>query len=220
MDSQNGKRLPEMDGFGMCQAYTACMSLELAGIEPPFRISPDEPLSVEEFWRFSAENPELRLERSANGEIIVMTPTQRGTGFRGAQIIAALHIWAEQDGRGYEFDSSTGFTLPDGAVLSPDASWIHRSKWTPEMEDEYRKPLAPDFAIELRSKTDSLQQLREKMKMWIANGVGLAWLVDPSRKTVEIYRPGREPEVLEGGSAVEGEGLVAGFVLELARIWG
>ena len=196
------------------------MNLALAGINPPLRISLDELMSVEEFWRFSAENPELRLERSANGEIIVMTPTQRGTGFRGAQIIAALHIWAEKDGHGYEFDSSTGFTLPDGSVLSPDAAWIHRSKWNPEMEDEYRKPLAPDFVIELRSKTDNLPKLQEKMRVWMANGVQLAWLIDPIRKTVEISRPGQQSEIQEGHTSVYGERPVAGFVLELGRIWG
>ncbi len=195
------------------------MGIALAGIDPPMRISLDRPLSVDEFWCFSAENPNVRMERHANGEISIMTPTQRVTGFRGLRIGRELSTWAEQDGQGYEFDSSTGFTLPDGSVLSPDASWIHRSKWNPQMEDEYSRQLAPDFVIELRSKSDSLSVAREKMGLWLANGVQLAWLIDPSRKAVEIYRPGQQPEIQEGQSAVYGEGPVAGFVLELGRIW-
>lgn len=196
------------------------MSIALTGIAPPMRVSLDEPLSIEAFWSFSAENPDMRMERYANGDISIITPTQRGTGFRGSEINRALGNWAEQDGRGYQFDSSTGFTLPDGSVLSPDASWIRSSKWNPDLEDDYRKPLVPDFVIELRSKTDSLPKLRGKMLSWMENGVELAWLVDSSRKAVEIYRPSQQPEIQEGHSAVYGEGPVAGFVLELGRVWG
>ena len=196
------------------------MSVALAGIDPPMRLSPQPALSVEEFWRFSAENPNFRLERTATGDILIMSPTRRRSGHRNLQITRALGNWAEVDGRGYAFDSSTGFTLPDSSVLSPDAAWIDRAKWTPESEDSYTTTLAPDFIIELRSHNDSLPELREKMQLWIHNGVQLAWLIDPQYKTVEIYRRGREPEIQEGQSAVHGEGPVTGFVLELGRIWG
>jgi Uma2 family endonuclease len=196
------------------------MSIALAGINPPLRILPDEPISVADFWSLSAENPELRMERHANGEIFIMTPTRRTTGFLSLEIARQLGNWAEQDGRGYAFDSSTGFTLPDSSVLSPDAAWIDGAKWHPGAEDDSLTPMSPDFVIELRSKTDRLTQSRRKMQMWIDNGVALAWLIDPSRKTVEIYRPGKSAEEQEGHSAVDGEGPVGGFVLELGRVWG
>ncbi len=184
------------------------------------RLVPVVPLTVQEFWQVGLENPDLRLELEPNGDLLIMRPTERGTGFRGSRILRALGDWAESSGRGYEFDSSTAYALPDGSVRSPDASFLSKERWNPEMEDAYDKVIVPDFVMELRSKTDRLSKAREKMNAWIANGVELAWLIDPSRKAVEVYRPGREAEVLEGGSAVEGDGPVAGFVLELGRIWG
>jgi Uma2 family endonuclease len=184
------------------------------------RVVPMEPLTVQEFWQVGLENPDLRLELEPNGDLLIITPTERGTGFRGSRILRALGDWAEISGKGYEFDSSTAYALADGSVRSPDASFLSKEHWNPEMDDAYDKVIAPDFVIELRSKTDRLSKSRVKMQAWIDNGVQLAWLVDPLRKAVEIYLPGREPEVLEGGSMVEGEGPVAGFVLELGRIWG
>ncbi len=195
------------------------MSIAFAGLNPPLRISPTPVLSVEEFWRFSFENPDLRMERSSTGDILVMTPTHRSTGFLGSQINRALGNWGEQNGTGYAFDSSTGFTLPDSSVMSPDAAWIHSSRWSPDAEDSYTATLAPDFVIELRSKTDRVAACRTKMEAWVANGVKLAWLIDPDRKVVEIYRPGASPEVQNDHAAVHGEGPVAGFVLDLRRIW-
>ncbi len=195
------------------------MSVAIAGINPPMRISPDEPMSVEGFWRFSAENPDLRLEREPNGDVVLMSPTLGGAGVRSSMVFGRLFIWAEQDGSGYALDSSTGCLLPDGSVRSADAAWIAKARWTPPaIEDDAPVP-CPDFVIEFRSKSDRLAPLQDKMRAWIKNGVPLGWLIDARRKTVEIYRSGREPEVLEEGSAVEGEGPVAGFVLELGRIW-
>ena len=197
------------------------MNLQLEVLAPTLRIVPGEPLSVEQFWRFSAENPDLRMEREPNGDVIIMTPTTRATGFRGLEIARALGNWAEQDGRGYAFDSSTGFTLPDGSVRSPDAAWISRDRWNPAAEDEYETVLCPDFVIELRSKTDRLRTVQEKMQAWINNGVQLAWLIDPQRRAVEIYRSSEAPaRILEAPEAVEGEGPVAGLVLRLESIWG
>jgi Uma2 family endonuclease len=186
----------------------------------PLRITPPEPLSVEAFWRISEENPTLRLEREANGDLIVMTPTSRGTGFRNFEINIDFGLWARQDGRGYAFDSNTAFLLPDSAILSPDVSWISRERWTPTSEDAYTTVLAPDFVIELRSKSDRLRPLQQKMQTWINNGVQLAWLIDPERKIVEVYRPSQpEPDILEGHTAAYGEAPVGGFILELACIW-
>jgi Uma2 family endonuclease len=195
------------------------MSIALAGINPPLRIVRDEPMSLDEFWRFSAENPELRLEREPNGDVVLMSPTLGGAGVRSTSVVGQLYMWSEKDGSGYTLDSSTGCQLPDGSVRSADAAWISAQRWTPPpVQDDAPVPF-PDFVIEFRSKSDRLKPAQAKMLSWIGNGVQLAWLVDPHRKVVEIYRPGREPEILEGGSCVEGEDPVGGFVLELARIW-
>jgi Uma2 family endonuclease len=198
------------------------MNLTLDSAHFPFRIMPDSPVSDSDLLRFSSANKGMRIEREKTGEIVVMTPTGNRTGMKSLYIGRMLGNWAEADGRGYAFDSNTGFSLRDGSMLSPDASWVERNRWdamTEEQKDEY-SPICPEFVIELRSPSDRLAPLQEKMQAWIANGAQLAWLIDPLRKAVEIYRPGREPEVLEGGSAVEGEGPVAGFVLELGKVWG
>lgn len=196
------------------------MNIALERIESPVRIAPSQPLSLEEFWQFSADNRDLRLEREPNGDLLVMTPTLGGTGFRSALIFLALAKWTEQTGTGYALDSSTGFLLPDGSVRSPDAAWINSARWTPPSTDDDSPAPYPDFVIELRSKSDRLPPLQAKMRAWIANGVELGWLIDPIRKVVEIYRPGQAVEVQEGHTAVYGEGPVGGFALELARIWG
>lgn len=196
------------------------MNFAIERLHPPVRVSSPEPLSREEFWRLAGDYPDLRMERQANGDICIMTPTKRDTGSRNHYISTMLGVWAYQDGQGDCFDSSTGFDLSDGSTLSPDASWVSFARL--KVADAVGKdsPVCPDFVIELRSKSDSLTELRAKMERWLANGCELAWLIDPKRKAVEIYRPGREPEVQEGHSAVYGEGPVAGFVLELGRIWG
>jgi Uma2 family endonuclease len=177
-------------------------------------------MSVEEFWRFSADNGDLLCELGPNGDLIVMSPTLGGAGFRNSQVIHMLAGWAEEDGRGFVLESNTGCQLPDGSVRLPDAAWIRAERWTPPSIEEDAPVPCPDFVIELRSKTDRLPPLQAKMRAWIANGCELAWLVDPRRKVVEIYRPGRDVEVLEGASAVAGEGPVEGFVLELGKVWG
>lgn len=196
------------------------MSFALAEISPPLRLVREEPVSAEDFWRISAANPQLRMELAANGELIVMTPTTGRSGPRNAQIIRQLGNWAEEDGRGTLLESNTGCALPDGSILCPDAAWVSFDRWTPPTSEEDDLPLpCPEFVIELRSKSDRLKPLRDKMQVWLANGCELAWLIDPTRKAVEIYRPSQQPEIQEGQSAVYGEGPVAGFVLELARIW-
>jgi Uma2 family endonuclease len=195
------------------------MEIALPSPDRPLRISADPALSRDEFWRFAAEYPNLRMEREPNGAVAVMTPTRRNTGSRNQYISTMLGVWTYADGRGDCFDSSTGFTLPDGSVLSPDSSWVALDRLKAAERDGEELPLVPDFVIELRSKTDSLADLRDKLQRWVDAGVSLAWLVDPSRKAVEIYRPGQQPEIQEGQTAVYGEGPVGGFVLELGRIW-
>lgn len=198
------------------------MHVILPEINQAVRIRFDRPMKDEELMRFCAENDALRVERDANGELIVMSPSGSGTGQKNSDLIYQLTAWARETNSGATFDSSAGFTLPDGSMRSPDAAWIAWPRWnalTKEEQDGFA-PICPEFVIELRSPSDSLPELQAKMQMWVANGAEVAWLIDPSRKTVEVYRAGREVEVLEGGSAVEGDGPVAGFVLELGRVWG
>ena len=198
------------------------MNLALPEIDQPIRIRFEHPLTDDELLRFCAENDPLRVERDKNGDLIVMTPTGLEGGGVEGDVFGELRNWALQDGRGKAYGPNAGVTLPDSSVRAADASWVSWQRLnalTPEQRKTFA-PVCPEFVIEVRSESDSLRELQAKMQMWIANGVEVAWLVDPSRKAVEVYRPGREAEVLEGGSAVEGDGPVAGFVLELGRVWG
>ncbi len=174
------------------------MNFSLADISLPLRFRPDVPMTDDELLRFCAANEGLRVERDANGEILVMTPAGNNTGRRNSAIIRALDIWAEQDGRGYAFDSNTGFTLPDGSMRSPDAAWVQASRWdvlTAEDKDRF-SPICPDFIFELRSSpSDNLLDLQAKMLQWIGNGTQLAWLIDPGEQTVSIYRPSESPDI-------------------------
>ena len=179
------------------------------------------PMTDEEFSAFCSEHPDLNFEMTDEGELIVMAPTHFSTGSRNTQIIRQLGDWAEKDSRGIVGESSTGFVLPNGARRSPDASWTLISRITPldpASRDGFLH-LCPDFVIELRSDTDRLSMLRKKMSEYVANGAQLGWLIDPKARSVEIYRPGQETEVVTGILTIEGEGPVPGFVLPLERIW-
>ena len=198
------------------------MNLALPEIDQPIRIRFEHPLTDDELLRFCAENDPLRVERDKNGDLIVMTPTGLEGGGVEGDVFGELRNWALQDGRGKAYGPNAGVTLPDGSMRAADASWISWQRLnalTPEQRKAFA-PICPEFVIEVRSESDRLPELQAKMQMWTANGAEVAWLVDPVRKTVEVYRPGREAEVIEGGSVVEGDGPVAGFVLELGRVWG
>jgi Uma2 family endonuclease len=179
------------------------------------------PMTDQEFAAFCAEHPDLFFEMTAEGELIVMPPTYTLTGIRNTKILRQLEAWSEQDGRGVASGSSDGFVLPNGARRSPDAAWTSKEniqRLSSENLEGYWH-LCPDFIIELKSKTDRLRVLREKMNEWIANGAQLAWLIDPETKTVEIFRPGRDVEVVTGADSVKGEGPVEWFTLELRSVW-
>lgn len=179
------------------------------------------PMTDEEFAAFCSEHPDLFFETTATGDLIVMPPNYTLTGIRSGEILGQLRDWARLNGSGVVSDSSTGFVLPNGARRSPDAAWTSRGRIAaldPAQVERYWH-LAPDFVIELRSHSDRLPVLQAKMREWIENGAALAWLVDPERRAVEIYRPTHEPEVLENASSVHGEGPVAGFTLDLQRVW-
>ncbi len=197
------------------------MHLALTGVPLPLRLRFDKPLSDDELMRFCADNDDLRVEREETGEIYVMTPAGMNTGRKNSYIIQALAAWTDKDGRGYAFDSNTGWTLPDGSMRSPDAAWVLASRCNALSEADQNRfaPLCPEFIIELRSQTDRLPELQAKMQKWIANGAELAWLIDPLEKTVTIYRPNESAEHHHDPTSVQGTGPIRGFELILDRIW-
>jgi Uma2 family endonuclease len=178
-------------------------------------------VSDEEFAELCRLNPELQIERTSEGELVIVAPTGGKTGLRSAQLTLAFGLWAESNGTGQSFDSSTLFSLPNGARRSPDLSWIRNERWealSPDQQEQF-PPLCPDFMIELRSKTDSLNSLTEKMEEYIANGAQLGWLIDPFERKVHIYRPGMAAEILNHPETVSGEPLLKGFVLQVRALW-
>jgi Uma2 family endonuclease len=185
------------------------------------QFSPFLKMTDENFFEFCQANRDLRIERNAEGEIIIMPPTGWETGDKNAEITAQLRIWTKKDGRGKSADSSAGYKMPNGAIMSPDASWILNERLEKISPRKRRKflPLAPDFVIELRSESDSLAKLKDKMQEYIDNGVSLGWLIDPQEKQVFVYRPNTEIEVLENSTEISGEPLLPDFTLNLKEIW-
>jgi Uma2 family endonuclease len=178
-------------------------------------------LTDEQFFRLCQDNRDLRFEMTARGELIIMAPTGSETGRRNARINQRLLNWSDADGTGVVFDSSSGFRLPNGARVSPDASWVSRERYEAVAPEEREKfaPVCPDFVVELRSPSDNLQELQERMAEYIENGARLGWLLDPSSRRVYVYRPSREVEILEGPETVDGDPVLPGFVLDLREIW-
>ena len=184
-------------------------------------LSPWPDLSEEDFFQLCAVNRDLRLERTAEGEIVIMAPAGGASSNRNLNIGVALAIWAQRDGTGTAFDSSAGFRLPNGAVLGPDASWILRERLAALSAEQLERflPLAPDFVIELRSPSDRLSVLEAKMAEYALNGVRLGWLIDPFDRTVKLYRPGKNPELMNEPERMAGDPELPGFVLEMGGIW-
>jgi len=182
-------------------------------------LDPVAHLTDEQFYQLCQANRDVRLERSAEGCLIVMPPTGWGTGNRNSRLTTQLGIWAEQDGMGFAFDSSTGFTLPNGATRSPDAAWMKRERIEAINPDPGKfLSLAPDFVVELRSPSDNLKLLQQKMQEYLDNGVRLGWLINPQDQRVEIYRPNQAVEVLESPASLSGEDVLPGFTLDLSQI--
>jgi Uma2 family endonuclease len=178
-------------------------------------------LTDEQFYQLCLSNPEQPLELTAQGVLMVMSPVGGESGKREADLIVDLGIWNRNTGLGKVFSSSTIFKLPLGGQRSPDVAWVKLSRWnalTPEQQQKF-PPLAPDFVIELRSRTDKLSDLQEKMLEYRANGVRLGWLINPPEQQVEIYRLNREVEILQSPTQVSGEEVLPGFVLDLSQIW-
>ena len=191
------------------------------GLPLVVRFRPVIELSEDEFFEFCQLNGDLRIERNAQGELLIMPPAGMGTGRRNADITAQLVNWAKRDGRGVAFDSSTGFTLSNSAMRAPDASWIVRSRLeqlTKEQQEVFA-PICPDFVLELRSPSDTLRSLQLKMQEYLETGARLGWLIDPIAGRAYIYRPGAPVERLDRPDTISGDPELPGFVLDLREIW-
>jgi len=178
-------------------------------------------MTDEQLFEFCQLNKDFRIERKANGEIVIMSPTGSETEERNFDLIGQLWCWTKLDGTGVGFGSSGGFTLPSGAVRSPDAAWIKKTDWE-AIPAELRKkfaPICPEFVVELRSESDSLKVLQDKMEEYINNGSKLGWLIDRKERIVYIYRPEIAVEKLDNPSKLSGEDILSGFVLDLSSIW-
>lgn len=179
-------------------------------------------LTEDQFYQLCQANPDVKFERNVQGEIIIMPPTGGTTGNRNFKLAQQLANWTDTDGTGIGFDSSTCFQLPNGSNRSPDAAWIPLEKWnalTPEQQEKF-PPLCPDFVVELRSASDALKPLQEKMQEYLENGTRLGWLINGQNRQVEIYRQGREKEVLDNPATLSGEDILPGFSLSLPVVWG
>ncbi len=184
-------------------------------------LPPTIELTDEQFALICSTNRDLKLERTATGELVIMPPTGGETGKRNSSINAQLWLWNQQHKLGEVFDSSTGFKLPNGATRSPDAAWVKKERWeslTPEQQKQFI-PLCPDFAIELRSNSDSLSELQKKMQEYLANGLMLGWLIDPQNKQVEVYKPNYPVEILSNPVSLSGENILSGLTLDLKDIF-
>ena len=185
------------------------------------KVPPKLKVTDEQFMQLIQANPDLRMERTAQGELIVMAPTGSEGGHYNAELTADFTLWNRQTRSGKVFDSSTGFKLPNGATRSPDTAWIKQERWdvlTPEQRKGFA-PLCPDFVLELASETDDLEVLRVKMKEYIENGCHLGWLISPKARQVEIYRPNQPVEVLQSPTHLSGELVLPGFILDLNTIF-
>ncbi|MGQ0542918.1 MAG: Uma2 family endonuclease [Blastocatellia bacterium] len=179
------------------------------------KVTPDE------FWEFCAKNRKLRAELTKDGDVIIMAPTGFESSEENAELVLQLAIWAKKDGTGKVTESNGAYVLPNGATKAPDAAWIRKERLEQFSAEERKKflPVAPDFVVEIRSESDTLNDLQEKMEEWIENGVLLAWLIDTKTKQVHIYRPNNLAEVLDNPYKVSADDVLPGFELDVTEIW-
>lgn len=178
-------------------------------------------MTDEQFYQLCRANPDIKFERNAAGELIIMSPTGGETGKYNVELAADFVIWNRRTQLGVVFDSSTGFKLPNGADRSPDVAWVRQERWdalTPEQKEKF-PPICPDFVLELRSPTDTLQSLQLKMQEYIENGAQLGWLINRQDRQVEIYRAGQPKEVLQAPASLTGESVLPAFELNLQWMW-
>lgn len=199
----------------------AKVSTQIEILPVTIRLKPVINLTDDQLFALCQLNRDLRIERTAKGELLIMPPTWFETGYQNSKITAALAVWAEQDGTGVAVDSSTGFRLPNGAIRSPDAAWIRRSRLAALTQEQRQKflPLCPDFVVELRSSTDRLRTVQAKMREYMANGAQLGWLIDPEHRRVYIYSPQGQVETLENPNVISADPVLPEFALNLQPIW-
>ncbi|MDF5735008.1 MULTISPECIES: Uma2 family endonuclease [unclassified Nostoc] len=184
-------------------------------------LNPIIQLTDNQFYQLCRQNPEVKFERNAAGELLIMPPTGRETGNRNFEMTADFVIWNRQTQLGVGFDSSTCFKLPNGANRSPDVAWIRQERWdtlTLEQKEKF-PPIAPDFVLELMSPSDTLRETQDKVQEYIDNGVKLGWLINPKMRQVEIYRLSQPVEILTSPQQLSGEDVLPGFILNLQIIW-
>ncbi len=185
-------------------------------------LRPTLELTDEQFLQLCRSNPDLRLERTATGELIAMSPAGSETGHYNVELATEITLWNRQSRLGITFDSSAGFTLPNGAIRSPDASWIRKARWEQLPPEQRRKfaPICPDFVVELKSPTDNWADLQTKMTEYLDNGTQLGWLIDPDNQVAEIYRPNQAAERIDNATVLSDEDVLPGFTLNLNLVWG
>ncbi|MEH2197114.1 Uma2 family endonuclease [Nostoc sp.] len=179
-------------------------------------------MTDEQFFEFCQVNRDLRIERNKFGELLIMSPTDSETGNRAGNISGQLWVWSEENSIGITFSSSTGFKLSTGAERSPNASWMKLERWNALSAEQQRKfaPICPDFVVELKSPSDNLQTLKEKMEEYMNEpGIQLGWLIDRKQHKVYIYRPGLSEECLDNPASVSGESVLPGFILNMSKVW-
>lgn len=197
----------------LTQADEYIIPVELIGLR--------QPITAEHFEQLCSEYRDLRLELTSTGELIVMPPAGSLTGRRSFDLTSQLASWFREHGTGVCFGTDTGFTLPNGAIRAPDAAWIKRERWErlTKQQKERFAPICPDFAVELRSPSDSLTQLYLKMFEYLENGASLGWLIDPANRRVYVYRPNHETVVLDNPETISADPLLPGFTLNLTELW-
>ena len=204
-------------------SYPVSMRVTIPEEALPARIilNPELRMDDDEYFAFCQASPDVRFERTAEGEIVIVPPAGWESDHQNAGVVAQLYDWAVRDGRGEASGPSTEFMLSTGAAFSPDAAWVSKAKLARLTKAQRRKFLrvCPEFVVEVMSPSDRLKDAQHKMREWMRAGVELGWLIDGDKRTVHIYRAGQEPEKRSGMLQLAGEGPVAGFELELTRIW-
>ncbi|MBI4658024.1 MAG: Uma2 family endonuclease [Verrucomicrobia bacterium] len=183
--------------------------------------SPVVEMDDERFFRFCQLNRDLRIERTAEGDLIIMPPAGGSSSSGNAELTFLFQSWARREGTGKIFDSSGGFRLPNGATRSPDVCWVRKKRLDRINEEEWEKclPLCPDFVLELRSPSDPLRMVKQKMEEYLENGARLGWLLDAPRKQVHVYRPGEPPVLLDNPAKLSGDPVLPGFELDVPQVW-
>ncbi|HKD07952.1 MAG TPA: Uma2 family endonuclease [Bryobacteraceae bacterium] len=181
----------------------------------------EHPLTDDEYFAFCEANPDVLIERTSDGEIIILPPAGFESAYRNADLVTQIGKWNEKDGRGKVFGPTVQFMLLDGSALSPDAAWIsnERQAQIPRKERRRFPRIAPEFVVEIMSPSDRLRAAQRKMRRWIENGVDVAWLIDPDNRVVHVYRSGQEPPIFHEPDQIEGEGPVEGLAVDLKNVW-